>query len=127
MEDAALPGVVGEVARLAGLSDPEAAAAGYRQAVRDAYWEAKDLGAVTSYASAGYAHCLSAAVAAEEEAAHRLRSEAKALMYDLASFTWPGWGEPGVEVLERDLRIGFDAAITNLRLARDLDKGDLPL
>ena len=64
MEDVALPGVVGEIARLAGLSDPEAAAAGYRQAVRDAYWEAQDLGAVTSYASAGYAHCLSAAAAA---------------------------------------------------------------
>ena len=127
MDESAPRDVVGVIGCLAGETDPEVGAAGYRQAVRDAYWEAKDLGAVTSYASAGYAHCLSAAVAAEEEAAHRLRSEAKALMYDLASFTWPGWGEPGVEVLERDLRIGFDAAITNLRLARDLDKGDLPL
>lgn len=125
MEDVALPGVVGEIARLAGLSDPEAAAAGYRQAVRDAYWEARDLGAVTSYASAGYDHCLSAAAAAVGEAAYLLRSEAKALMCDLASFTWPGWGESGVEVLERDLRIGLEAAFTNLRLAGELDKGDL--
>ena len=44
-------------------------------------------------------------------------------MYDLASFTWPGWGESGVEVLERDLRIGLEAAITNLRLARRTRQG----
>lgn len=126
MDDSAPRDIVDEIGRLAGEVDPEVAAAGYRQAVRDAYWKAKDLGAVTSYASAGYAYCLSASATAEGEAAHRLRSEAKALMYDLASFTWPGWGEPGVAVLERDLRIGLEAAIANLRLAGELDKGDLP-
>jgi hypothetical protein len=127
VDDSASRGVVGEIGRLAGMADPETAAAGYRQAVRDAYWEAQDLGAVTAFASAGYSHCLAAAAAAEGEAAYRLRSEAKALMYDLASFTWPGWGEPGVEVLERDLRIGLEAATANLRLAAELDKGDLPV
>jgi hypothetical protein len=109
------------------MADPETAAAGYQQAVRVAYWEAKDLGAVVSLAAAGYAHCVAAAATAGTEAAYRLGSEAKALMYDLASFTWPGWGEPGVAVLERDLEIGFEAAVTNLRLARELDKGDLAL
>lgn len=126
VEEGVPSGAVGEIDRLAHMEDPEAMAAGYRQAVRDAYWEAKDLGAVAPLAAAGYAHCLVAAGAAEGEAAYRLRSEAKALMYDLASFTWPGWAEPGVEVLERDLQIGLDAAITNLQLARELVKGELP-
>lgn len=126
MEESAPSGAFGEIDRLARMPDPEAVAAGYRQAVRDAYWEAKDLGAVAPLAAAGYAYCLAAAGAADGESAYRLRSEAKALMYDLASFAWPGWGEPGVEVLERDLQIGLYAAITNLQLARELDKGDVP-
>ncbi len=126
VDESAPSGAFGEIDRLARSPDPEAVAACHRKAVRDAYWEAEDLGAVAPLAAAGYAHCWVAAGAAEGEVAYRLRSEAKALMYDLASSTWPGWGEPGVEVLERDLQIGLDAAITNLQLARELDKGDLP-
>jgi hypothetical protein len=123
----ASPDVVAEIGHLAGLADPEVAATGYRQAVRDAYWDTKDLGAVAWFAAAGFVYCRVAARNADAEVAYRLQSEAKALMYDVASFTWPGWAEPGVEVLGRDLQIGCEAAVANLRLAAELDKGDLAL
>ncbi len=59
--------------------------------------------------------------------AYQLRSVAKAIAYNLASFTWPGWDEPGMPLGITDIKIGLDAARTNLRLAQELDKGDLPL
>src|SRR5262249_4217240 len=66
----------------------------YADAVRLLYWERKDLDGVVALAQAGIQHAMIAAMAAEShgpERAHVLRSTAKALAYDLASFTWPGW------------------------------------
>jgi hypothetical protein len=56
-----------------------------------------------------------------------LRSSAKAACYDIASFTWTGWDEPGITITASDLAIGHDAAKANLRLAIELEKGDLPI
>ena len=49
------------------------------------------------------------------------------MCYDLASFTWPGWDEPGIKVTQSDMWAGLDAAKANLRLGKELNKGDLPL
>ena len=73
--------VLRTIDRVNGMSDPEAGAAAYRQPVREAYWESRDLGAVALLAAAGYAYCMAAAGAAstvDGAAAYRLRSEAKA-------------------------------------------------
>ena len=89
---------------------------------------AKDIPAVILIARMGIQHGLTAAVIETDPVRNAaLRSAAKALAYDLASFTWPGWDEPGVALGPNDLRIGLDAARTNLRLAIELEKGLLPL
>ena len=42
-------------------------------------------------------------------------------------FAWTGWDEPGIVIDDSMLKQGMDAAKANLRLAKELDKGDLPL
>jgi hypothetical protein len=61
------------------------------------------------------------------ELATKLRGAAKPLAYNVASFTWPGWDEPGITISAADLVIGYDAAKANLRLAIELQRGDLPM
>lgn len=98
--------------------------------MRHYYWKLKDLPAAIEFGQAGAHFALFSAIRAEasdHDLAHQLRSAAKSLYYDLASFTWPGWDEPGIKISAGDLAIGLDAARANLRLAHELKKGDLPL
>ena len=55
-----------------------------------------------------------------------LRQHAKALSYNLAADSWPGWGEEGMVYTPSDLNAGLDAARLNLRLVRELQLGPLP-
>ena len=41
--------------------------------------------------------------------------------------TWPGWDEPGINPRPEEVALGLDAARLNVRLALELDKGDLAL
>lgn len=100
----------------------------YSQLVRRLYWEEKNLPAVIIIALAGIQYGLMASTAASHpDTAAKIKSVAKGLAYDLASFTWPGWNEPGIVIGLSDLAIGLEAAKANLRFANELDKGDLPL
>ncbi len=110
--------------------DLAAAAVAYRELLRHLYWEAKDIPRVIIIARAGIQFGLekgATVAAANPELAYELKSQAKALAYDLASFTWPGWDETGIAPGATDTALGLDAALTNLRLAHELDKGSLPL
>lgn len=98
----------------------------YSEAMRHAYWEDKDLSAAMAIAWAGISRLLAAAHVSEAALAYEFRSQAKALSYDLASFTWAGWDEPGIVITPPEARAGAAAARANLRLAAELDKGDLP-
>lgn len=108
--------------------DPTDVTEVYGTLVKGLYYEQKDLPLVIALARAGIQYSLAAADEAEQSdrAAH-LRGRAKAMAYNLASYTWPGWDEPGIVVDATAVVIGLDAAKTNLRLARELKKGDLPL
>lgn len=102
----------------------------FLEVMRHYYWKLKDLPAAIEFGQAGAHFALFSAIrsdASDPNLAHQLRSTAKGLYYDLASFTWPGWDEPGIKVSAGDLAIGFDAARANLRLAHELNKGDLAL
>lgn len=99
----------------------------YSEAMRHAYWEDRDLAGAIAIAFAGISRLLAEARTATPERAHGLRSRAKQLTYDLASYTWPGWDEPGIIVTPPEMRAGFAAARANLRMAADLQKGDLAL
>jgi hypothetical protein len=119
-------------AALAHLSRGEAlaAATAYAELVMHLYWKEKDLAGAVTIGRAGAQFALRAAQeveTSEPKRAEELRSKAKAICYNLASFTWPGWDEPGIAPTASDLRVGLDAAKANLRLARELDKGELAL
>ena len=47
--------------------------------------------------------------------------------YDLASFCWEGWDEPGIVVTPEDSAAGAQAADENLRLAQELGRPAFPL
>lgn len=110
----------GEPSRLAEL---------YPQLVMDLYWKAKDVPATLAVARAGIQYCLTKAREAglDAKAAERFRGSAKSIAYNLASFTWPGWAEPGITLSPADVAAGFEAARLNLRLAVELKRGPGPL
>ncbi|MEK6223007.1 MAG: hypothetical protein N2D54_12245, partial [Chloroflexota bacterium] len=58
--------------------------------------------------------------------ANEFKGKAKALNYNLASFSWPGWDEPGFMDIPTDiLALGLQAAHENLRLAIELKKEEV--
>jgi DNA-binding transcriptional MerR regulator len=118
-------GAFAAVAALAAIQDPSEAAESYAQSMKTVYWEEKDLPLVVAIAYAGVGRLLGAADMASDEEAYELRSRAKGLMYDLASFSWPGWDEPDVEIGPSDAVAGLAAARSNLAMAVQLEKGDL--
>jgi hypothetical protein len=100
----------------------------YDELVRHLYWQEKDLRGAVTFSCAGIQAGLALALGIEDaETVYELRGKAKAMAFNLASFVWPGWDESGIEIEPGDLKLGLDAAKTNLRLAAELDKGDLPL
>lgn len=115
---------------LAAQPDPAAVAKTFSQLMLDCYWQEKNLPLALAFGRAGAQYASVAATASESSNpafAAELRGSAKAMTYNLASFTWPGWNEPGIVTTASDVALGLDAAKTNLRLAIELQKGDLPL
>jgi hypothetical protein len=98
--------------------------------MRDCYWKQKDLASSVKIGVAAASYALSAADKMspdQSEVAAALRGKAKTIYYNLASFTWRGWGEIGIETRPYEITVGLDAARENLRLAVELKKGDLPM
>ena len=126
-ESGSAEGALAAIAALAEVIDTAALSDAYREAMRTAYWEEHDLHVVIAVAYAGISRLLAAAAdpGTGEEAEYTLRSAAKGLTYDLASFTWPGWDEPGIDIDPSMAAAGLAAARTNLAMAHGLDKGDL--
>jgi len=94
------------------------------------YWKEKDLPRSIAIGKAGIQFALLAAdalSAKDSDLAIQLRSTAKGLAFNVASFTWPGWDEPGILITPAFIAAGLEAAFLNLRLANELKKGDLPL
>lgn len=115
------------IASIGSMPDSVEAASAYREAMRSAYWTDKDVLFAVAIADAGVHRLTSDAAEADEPLAHELQSAAKGLLYDVASFTWIGWGEPDVEIGSDEASAGLAAARLNLSMAIDLDKGDLPV
>lgn len=116
------------IERLAAQPDAAVALSLLAETVNEVYWKRKDLHATVALARAGIQHGLTAALATSDaERQTLLRGKSKALAYNLASFTWPGWNEPGIVCDVGSIAAGYDAARMNVRLARELKKGDLPM
>jgi len=115
---------------LNGLGEPEIVAQRYKELVDDFYWKENRLPEVIFFGQAGIQYCFVKALDAGNEnleLAQSLRGTAKAISYNIASYTWPGWGEPERMATLSDLDWGFDAAKMNLRLARELEKPPIKL
>ena len=96
----------------------------YQALVRDLYWKTHDLQSMIIIGRAGILYCLGQSLAPGVDAStvDNLRSKAKAMSYNVGSFTWPGWEEPGINPTPEDLAFGVDCARLNLRLAIELKK-----
>jgi len=105
--------------------EPRAVMQAYGKLVGHLYWQEKDAPRALSLGLAAISY---ANFPGEDEAlALHLKSSAKAMAFNLASFAWPGWDEPGIVLDGTTAAIGMEAASYNLRLASELAKGDLPL
>jgi hypothetical protein len=107
------------IERLQRDASPLEIAARYQNLVNELYWKAHDLPAVISMGRAGILFCLAQPASAESET---LRSIAKAIAFNVGSFTWPGWEEPGISPTAGEIAFGMDCARLNLRLAIELNK-----
>ena len=111
------------------MNDPEFTLNALIGAIKHKYWQEKDLVGALAFARAGTHFGLQSALQYDQsdpELAFKLRSGAKGCAYDFASSAWIGWDEPGIEITSADQLAGFDAARVNLRLAIELERGDLP-
>lgn len=100
----------------------------YHQIVRALYSREKNIPLMLMIGRAGVQFGLREARAAKDRmSADELKGAAKALSYDLASNSWPGWNDEGIDLTPSDVANGRDLARLNLRLARELKRGDLPL
>jgi hypothetical protein len=105
-------------------STPPQIAERYDSLVRDLYWKAHNLSAVITIGRAGILYCLSQLLVAEtpSETAGNMANTAKLLAYNVASFIWPGWDEPGINPTPDEIAFGHDCARLNLRLAIQLNR-----
>ncbi len=111
------------------LPDPKTTMNTLADLMRHQYWKEKDLVGALAFARAGIQFGLHTALdfdSSDPGLAYDLRSAAKGFAYNFASFAWIGWNEPGLEITSADHAAGFDAARVNLRLAIELERGDLP-
>lgn len=116
------------LAHVPAAGDPVATARAHHALIRDLYWKKKNLPSVVAVACAGIAGGLRASLDHTGESIEpELLGIAKGMAYDLGSFTWPGWDEPGIAIGPTDLALGREAANLNLRLAVELLRGDLAI
>ena len=108
--------------------DPLLAANVYSALLNDLYWKDRSLPLAIAIGRAGIQHGLSRArQSGDAQIAERLKGAAKAMAYNVGSFTWDGWDEQGIAPSPTDLAIGLDAAKLNLRLAVDLKRDAGPM
>jgi hypothetical protein len=116
------------VERIHRTDDPVTIMKTYRDLVNHLYWKQKDLSTALALSLVGIQYGLTfRAGRGGAEITYDLRSLAKTLAYNLASFSWLGWDESGIHINSTVAAVGLDAARLNLRLAEELNKGDLPL
>jgi hypothetical protein len=93
----------------------------YNKVIKHLYYEEKNMPAVVAMARSAIQFGLDAGepvAANDREQATKLMERTRAASYSLASHTWPGWDEPGIEIGSGDLAHGLDAAKSVLALDR---------
>ncbi len=110
-------------ARLDASDDPVVALKTAGEAVLNAYWKDKDIAACKRVAAGAIAWGLEQADALDnDEKKSEILVTVKPIAFNLASFLWTGWDEPGIAIEASDHAIGDEAALLNLRLAIELQR-----
>lgn len=102
----------------------------YSQLVRSIYAEKKNIPLMLAFGRQGISVALrdaKALQATDRETSLALQGIAKSIAYNLGSNTWPGWDEPGIVLTRSDIALGVDAAVLNLRLGKELQRGPEPM
>src|SRR5688500_10487115 len=87
----------------------------------DIYWKQKDLAVTVALLLEGIAKG-QAAAAVNPADATQILGTVKAMAFNLASFTWPGWDEAGITITPQQMALGRDAADLNYQLALELNR-----
>lgn len=98
----------------------------YADAAQRAYREQKSVATMSALAIAGVNYCRRAAAAAErrgDATTRNLKEKAKAIAYNMAANSWPGWGDAGITINRTDLANALHAAAASLRLVEELGLG----
>ena len=98
----------------------------FSEVFRHAYWQQKDLSAAIQIGQAGIRLGENLAES-HPDLEEEILAQVKAIHYDLASFTWPGWDEEGLEITPEQVELGLTSARENLDLAIQLKKPPLPV
>lgn len=106
---------------------PQAAIDVFADTMQRLYSERHDVPGMIAVGRAGIQFGLQAADDGGADHADDLRGAAKAMAFNLAANTWPGWNDEGICLTRSDRLVGLDAAHLNLRLARELRRDDLAL
>jgi len=91
----------------------------YEDLVHYLYWQKKNIQAVVILAQAGVERMLhESETAGESHSERRLAAlrRARVMIFNLASFCWPGWNEPGISLTESEIQAGREAAKRNREL-----------
>ena len=97
------------------------------QTLEAAYWNDKDIAAVKRIAKLAIGWGLDKAkIGGDPDRAVAILGLVKAIAYNLGSFLWQGWDEPGIALGDPEREAGEEAAALNLRLAVELRRDPLP-
>jgi hypothetical protein len=98
----------------------------FDQVSRHTYWDLHDLDTTIELIQAGIAYGAEQSKGADKDTAYKILSGVKGMNYNLAAFVWPGWDEDWIDEIKPEyLKLGLEAAKSNLHYAVDLEKGDL--
>ncbi|MGB3717434.1 MAG: hypothetical protein WA996_23670, partial [Candidatus Promineifilaceae bacterium] len=104
--------------------DPFSITSSFNDVVGHLYWEDKDLAGVVAMGRAGIQYGLAASAEAESinpKAVREICLKVQALAFNVASYTWPGWEEAGIEPNPTDVALGYDAAKVGVRLVEEME------
>ena len=107
-----------------GVGDVQAVVAAFEHLILDCYHRAKSIEQVLHVGSAGIHYCLASAQeldGKDDAAARAFRYAAKRMATNVASFTWPGWDEPGIVISQAQMQQGLLYARYSVRQLHELD------
>ena len=109
--------VAGAIAFVEREDDPQRVIAMYHSAVRHLYWARKDIASTVALGRRAIDRALEL----------DLPLAADMLAYDVASFAWTGWNEPGIAIGPEEMSAGAEVANLCLELTTKLQRDDAAL